>query len=299
MAKKKSASDKEATKTARQPTEENNTCFIVTPIGDNSSETRRATDGLIDAVFEPVLRDRGLSLEVAHRNYDPRSITHRIIGHVVESRLVIANLTGLKPNVMYELAVRHAASKPVVIIAERGTNLPFDIKDELTFFFDNDMQGTVELRAILGRAIDTALSMDKPDNPVVRYRQQALFELKGEAPEALQLIMNRLGTLESRFARSSNGVENHRVVMVAVEGDGVLSELLTYQEFVASTLKRSRIRIRGVHKIGLESWSPEVAGLELLVPMEMPLEDAQWLVSNALRDVGIKHGRIGSPDDMT
>jgi hypothetical protein len=89
---------------------------------------------------------------------------------------VVANLTGLNPNVMYELALRHSARLPVVIIAERGTNLPFDVQDERSVFFTNDMHGVEDLRPALEAAAQAAVEGGMPDNPVSRVTQTKLIK---------------------------------------------------------------------------------------------------------------------------
>lgn len=79
-------------------------CFIITPIGSENSETRRATDGIIKAVIRPVLKEHKFEAKASHEMSSPGSITNQVLHHILTDKMVIANLTGLNPNVMYELA---------------------------------------------------------------------------------------------------------------------------------------------------------------------------------------------------
>lgn len=172
-------------------------CFIATPIGDPSSTIRRAAEGVINSVILPVLARLGLQAHVPHLLTNPGSITIQVIEYLLRDKLVIANLTGLNPNVMYELAVRHAARMPAVVIAESGTVLPFDIATERTLFFTNDMQGTEELLPTLEDVARAALADKEPDNPVYRAVQAQVMKevVKDDAQRYLIERMDRLETL--------------------------------------------------------------------------------------------------------
>ncbi|HPJ81888.1 MAG TPA: hypothetical protein PL103_06690 [Saccharofermentans sp.] len=173
-------------------------CFFITPIGNPETETRRATEGLIESVLSPICKELDLELCVAHKVNNPGSITVDVIQRLLHSDMVIANLSTLNPNVMYELAVRHATRLPVVCIAENGTKLPFDLSDERTLFFENDMHGVVDLRKALRPTVEAALSTSNSiDNPITRAEQLFRMMNAEDTPDVSKFIMGKLADLET------------------------------------------------------------------------------------------------------
>lgn len=181
------------------------TCFVVTPIGPNDSSTRRAADGLVHAVIRPVLEEKGYVVEVAHEIDTLGSITQQVVERVLNADLVVANLTDLNPNVMYELAIRHCVAKPVIVMAESSTKLPFDVAAERTISYANDMSGVVELKHKLQHKIDFVMSnvdanIDNPVYRVIRGKAitDALVNTNPDEANILRLILGRLDAMESR-----------------------------------------------------------------------------------------------------
>ncbi|MDZ4610965.1 hypothetical protein ORM66_00495 [Bacillus cereus] len=189
------------------------TCFIITPIGEDQSDIRRASEGVIDAVIIPSLEEMGFeseNIQVAHRMANPGSINKQVITSVLECDLAIANLTNLNPNVMYELAIRHAARKPVIQICQKGTRLPFDITDERTLFYSNDMAGVIELQNAFSEMVDEALGDESPDNPIYRVMESNSIMKKAEAiDDPSRFLLNRMDNLESTFSEFMNTVLNN------------------------------------------------------------------------------------------
>lgn len=175
---------------------ESRTCFVITPIGPPNSDVRRATDGLLETGICPALASEGFTVEAAHQIDEPGSITRQVLERILKADLVVANLTGLNPNVMYELAVRHAARRPVVIVADSSTRLPFDVADQRTIFFTNDMKGVAELVPQLRAASKEAVSDVKPDNPVYRAAEAQVMREVAAKGDGSAYVLERLDQLE-------------------------------------------------------------------------------------------------------
>lgn len=180
-------------------------CFVVTPIGSEGSAIRRAADGLLDAVISPVCDELGLEMVVAHRIEQSGSITIQVINHLLKDELVIANLTGLNPNVMYELAIRHAARLPVVSVAEEGTNLPFDISDQRTLFYFDDMAGAQYLVTALRKMAELALADSAPDNPIYQAVESRVMKEADTEGGINAYLIERLDRLESKLSSKAIG----------------------------------------------------------------------------------------------
>lgn len=219
---------------------ESKSCFIVTPIGGSESTTRRRAQGILDAVIRPILIKKGIEVFVSHEISLQGSISKQIIEHLLQDDLVIANLTELNPNVMYELAVRHCKRLPVIAIAEEGTKLPFDISDERTIFYRNDMAGAYELAPALDEAIDLALIDKKPDNPVYRVAQSIVIKESTESVTAEKFFNDRLDKLENLIINFSRGDARNDAHLVPATIDLIVKGTLkSYDDFMklASKLK--------------------------------------------------------------
>ena len=83
------------------------------------------------AVYENAIRPgcaaRQLVCKRADEYYGSKHIMSEIVALIKNSRMVVSDISGLNANVLYETGIAHAIGKPVLLIAQRGTKVPFDL----------------------------------------------------------------------------------------------------------------------------------------------------------------------------
>lgn len=204
----------EIEKNKEQNNEKRKTCFIITPIGPEGSEIRREIEGIIDEVINPVLMEMGYETNnVAHRKDSTSSIPSDVIKSVYDADLCIANLTGNNANVMYELALRHAAGKHVIIITNNISSLPFDINVQRAIEYKNDMQGALELKRDLKLKIRYINEhFNEISNPIYDNLQKIVISddsipnLNISYRESIEKILNDISELKKMINKNNEKI---------------------------------------------------------------------------------------------
>lgn len=115
--------------------------FVLTPFNRN----HRGTFGAIKDVCEVM----NLKCIRGDEEYIPDEIFPVILRQIVRARIIIANITGRNPNVMYELGIAHALGKPTIIISKNFTELPFDLGNKRILIYENEKDLFEKLRRSL------------------------------------------------------------------------------------------------------------------------------------------------------
>ena len=282
-------------------------CFIITPIGNDNDSIRRHIDGIIDAAIKPAL-EPDYEVVAAHKITETGTITKQIIKEIYQDELAIANLTGNNPNVMYELAIRYCLGKPVLTIAEKGTNLPFDVMPERTIFYVNDPQGSLDLKDAI-RSYVLNVDLVKRESPIhailkeIDADAEALSIIKsskkgtlpqGSTNEVLIHILNKLDQMEKAIARNqTETVDSEREYQyqcrVEMEDFNPKSLIDEKKRNIRERLICSPFPMRmrryyfGSNSIRVDFWSPD----------RLP----QNLIEDWLKDV-IKSSEVGTVKDV-
>jgi hypothetical protein len=154
-------------------------CFVIAPIGEETSAERKRVETIIRDVLKPTLGDN-YQVFAAHHIKKPGIITSQIVEMIFESDLVIADLTNVNGNVMYELAIAHLKEKQVLIIANKDTKLPFDISHNRVIFYEDNISGSFSLKKEIEEAIKRIEKEPSVENPISVVLKKSKTTLRTE-----------------------------------------------------------------------------------------------------------------------
>ncbi|MGQ8363679.1 hypothetical protein [Glaciecola sp. 1036] len=216
-------------------------CFVIMPIADiepyEEGHFTRVYEYLIKpacikAGFTPVRAD-----EVASSNY----IVIDIMDKIYHSDLVLCDLSGKNPNVLYELGVRQAFNLPTVLIKDKQTNRIFDIQGMRTYDYDESLRADKvkkDVPSISSSIIETVENKGKDVNSLIKMLSIKPAEISNEVElsgdssvilSAINDITSRLTKIESavtvkgsallsRFDRERQSWKDREVTLSALNG---------------------------------------------------------------------------------
>jgi len=185
-------------------------CFVIMPISD----THPYDPGHFGRVYEHLLKPAILAAGYAPVRADDTTKTDYIVVGVIqkitESCMVLCDLSGRNPNVMYELGVRHAFNKHVVLIKDRRTDKCFDIQGLRYVEYDESLRiATVQkdISRIQSSITETASAGPDDMNSIVRLAGIKTAEVPAAQTisQDTALILSSIAALEKQIdARSDS-----------------------------------------------------------------------------------------------
>lgn len=161
-----------------------------------------------ELVIKPAVEAAGLQCVRGDELYSRGGVVPDIWKALRGCRLVVAELSGRNPNVLYEVGLAHAIGKPVIFLTRREKDVPFDLKSLRYLFYETkDPFWGRSLAGEITRMITSVLS-DQQARPHLDGIRAAL------ARPALELThhdaTNYSGVLDSTFWVAEWGAEPNR-----------------------------------------------------------------------------------------
>lgn len=189
-------------------------CFIISPIGEPDTETRKRSDLVLKHIIIPSVLEFEYNPIRADNISEPGIITSQVIQHIVDSPLVIADLSERNPNVFYELALRHVTKKPLIQIIRKGDQIPFDVAATRIIHFDlQDLDSVANAKSDIQSQIN-AIESGKGvfDNPVSVSLELKVLKESGnpqerslaEIVEAISELRNVINVIDRKISTSTD-----------------------------------------------------------------------------------------------
>ncbi len=220
------------------------TCGIIMPISSIDGCSAEHWLEVKDIIFESVqsVGDKNFVPRIVSDADDVGVIQKRIVQSLYDSEIVVCDVSGKNPNVMFELGMRLAFDKPTVIIKDDQTDYSFDtgVIEHLTYPRDLRFSKIVEFKESLAKKIEathnageknqnsflknfgkfqvaqldeTVVSADKAVLESLSDMQREISHLRRNVGMEYKPFANR----DPSFAGDFSGLEKRRLIRSAIE----------------------------------------------------------------------------------
>lgn len=102
-------------------------CFVMMPISNQGDYPQGHFTKVYEQIFKPAIRQAGFEPYRVDENKICDSIMDEIFQAVQNCPMALCDLSNRNPNVLYELGLRQAYDKPVVLVQDEKTEKIFDV----------------------------------------------------------------------------------------------------------------------------------------------------------------------------
>lgn len=206
-------------------------CFIIMPISDPEGYEPGHFQHVFEDLFAPACEKAGYEALRADQVRETNLIHLDVLQRIIDSPMVLCDLSSRNPNVLFELGLRQAFDKPVALVQEVGTPQIFDItplrfgsyRRELIYHeVLKDQDGIAALLTATKQAtgdpnsINSIVKLLGLTHPASRTK---ITETDRDSA-ILQVIMTELGNLRSEI-RSVGSTTNRRYGLGSLKRTGL------------------------------------------------------------------------------
>ena len=115
-------------------------CGIIMPISKVDEQHDERHWSQVKGVLERAIVEAGCTPQPVWEGAAHDIIQAKILQNLFENELAVCDMSTRNPNVMLEVGMRLTTKKPTLLVAEKGTDLPFDTGIIHTEFYDKSLQ---------------------------------------------------------------------------------------------------------------------------------------------------------------
>lgn len=129
--------------------------FIIMPIYKDDD-----AEALYKHCIKELCASQNLVIKRSDELFTANPVMTDVFGAINESLIVIADISGCNPNVMYELGIAHflKPNATIVITHDDYDNLPFDVAHWRVISYSNSIRGEAAFKEKLSKTLDSILN---------------------------------------------------------------------------------------------------------------------------------------------
>ena len=102
-------------------------CFVIMPISDQGDYPKGHFQKVYEQILAPAIEEAGYEAFRVDEDNMCTPIVEKIFTAIQECPMALCDLSNRNPNVLYELGIRQAYDKPVVLVQDDKTDRIFDV----------------------------------------------------------------------------------------------------------------------------------------------------------------------------
>ena len=222
----------------------NKKCFIIMPISTPEGYTENHFKQVYETIIAPAVLKAGYE---PYRVDDDRicdSIIDKILRNLVECEMAVCDLSSRNPNVMYELGIRQAYGKKVVLIQDEKSQPIFDVSAINTVFYNSRRiyEDVIASQNNISEAIISTAKEDSISLMSIANMRPATIEAQSENDDkqiSEKLLLSILSTV--RRLEQSQVMQSRKLNVPITSNDYILARYFDLQNDIDKAISRQKV----------------------------------------------------------
>lgn len=219
-------------------------CYVIMPFSKLGKITEKKWTETFEELFKPAIEDAGLEYKCIRSTIRNGSFTKDILKNLKNANVVLADVSGTNPNVMWELGVRHTFSRRTILVVRKDLSTEKIISDLKNYgVIDYVLNPLPKVNAFKKKIKELLEGIEqepeRDDSPVFDYLSDEELILSSYGRK--QIINKLIGLM------TENG-ENLELT------NGILSKTITLGRESEGNVTNSRYNLKGLEKLLVENY---------------------------------------------
>ena len=195
--------------------------FVLMPFDEDS-------EAVYERLVKPPLEGAGYVVNRADSVVDQQNVLRDIVTGIDRASLIVVDMTGLNPNVFYELGIAHGLGVPTVLIAQSIEEVPFDLRSyrvqEYSVRFDEAADLTAHLKDVAEHRAQGRVEFGSPVSDFLpESSAKGRLEAAGNTPLRSSASGPRARAGGAARGQASPGETATRVDALRASGEGLMN----------------------------------------------------------------------------